>query len=64
MLRALARRPLLAAASFAAGASFFVASAHAASVPTTGAAVFSSHPVEWRIPIGCDFSGFFVEAPV
>mmetsp|Transcript_9859 Transcript_9859/g.32744 ORF Transcript_9859/g.32744 Transcript_9859/m.32744 type:complete len:399 (+) Transcript_9859:108-1304(+) len=29
--------------------------------PTTGAAVFSSHPVEWRIPIGCDFSGFFVE---
>lgn len=22
---------------------------------------FSARPVEWRIPIGCDFSGFFVE---
>ena len=23
--------------------------------------MFTAHPVEWRIPIGCDFSGFFVE---
>ena len=25
------------------------------------ASIFSARPVEWRIPIGCDFSGFFVE---
>eukprot|EP00966_Prymnesium_polylepis_P019209 442756-Prymnesium_polylepis.1 len=23
--------------------------------------MFTARPVEWRIPIGCDFSGFFVE---
>lgn len=27
--------------------------------PTDG--LFTARPVEWRIPIGCDFSGFFVE---
>ena len=24
-------------------------------------APFTARAVEWRIPIGCDFSGFFVE---
>lgn len=29
--------------------------------PLTPASPFSERAVEWRIPIGCDFSGFFVE---
>ena len=33
----------------------------AASLANELQAPFTARAVEWRIPIGCDFSGFFVE---